>query len=261
MSKRAFLLILLLLYRPGGFHFAFSQSGTGNRSMVQETEESQKAFLRAYYSKDSGFENGLVFGQEYYAYHGRSDNKPLMYTDNLYTSSIIFDGKYYDGIKLQYDTYTDEVVYSDLNLFLLNFTSSQIALNEDKIEMFSFYRLGDTLNFYRIDEEGSNLEPRFYEIPYQGTTRLAIKHYSYAYKEKSIYQYKIKKAYYLDTGEGFYKFKNKKQFIKLFGGNAALIKSVIDKKNIRFSRKNDSSIVAILKEYDRMLSLSNNMGR
>ena len=261
MSKRAFLLILLLLYGPGVSRFAFSQSSAENRSRLQETEESQKAFLRAYYSTGSGFENDLVFGQEYYAYHSRSDNKPLMYTDNLYTSSIVFNGKYYDGIKLQYDTYTDEVVYTDLNLFLLNFTSSQIALNEDKIEMFSFYRLGDTLNFYRIDEEGSNLEPGFYEIPYQGTTRFVIKHYSYAYMERSIYQYKIKKTYYLDTGEGFYKFKSKKQFIKIFGENAGLIKSVIDKKNIRFSRKNDSSIVSVLKEYDQMLLLSDDTGR
>ncbi len=219
----------------------------------------QKAFLRAYYSSGSGFTNDLVFGQEYYAYHSRSTNKPLLFDDNLYTSSIIFDGKYYENIKLQYDAHTDEVVYIDLDLFL-NFTSYQISLNEDKIEMFSLYRLGDTLNFYRIDDVGSNLEPRFYEVPYQGITKLAIKYYCTVYMEKTIDQFKIRKAFYLDAGDGFYRFKGKRQFIKLFGGGSDQIKSIINENDIKFTLKDVSSIVSILEKYDQLLLESNITG-
>ena len=260
MSKRAIIFTLALIYGLSVTRSSFAQSASADQSVLQNTEETQKAFLRAYYSNGSGFENDLVFGQEYYAYHIRTQNKPLMYNDNLYTSSIIFDGKYYDGIKLQYDTYTDEVVYIDLDLFL-NFTSYQIALNEDKTEKFSFYRYGDTLNFYRIDEAESNLEPRFYEVPYQEHTRFAIKYYSAVYMEKSIDQFRIKKAYYLDAGNGFFRFRNKRQFLNIFGEEADKVKSIIDDNNIRFSRNEKSSIVHILKEYDQTLSLSDGQGR
>ncbi|HHU34455.1 MAG: hypothetical protein ACOX5K_05920 [Bacteroidales bacterium] len=258
MTTRS-LLTILLFYGLCGAGSAFAQSIAQNQSLPLNEEEIQKAFLRAYYSGGSGFTSDLVFGQEYYAYHSRSNSKPILFDDDLYTSSIIFDGKYYDNIKLQYDAYTDEVVYIDLNLFL-NFTSYQISLNKDKIEMFSLYRLGDTLNFYRIDEGGSNLEPRFYEVPYQGITRLAIKYYCTAHIEKTIEQFKIRKAFFLDTGDGFYRFRGKRQFIKLFGAGADEIRSIIDENDIRFSLKDPSSIVTILKKYDQLLLESNIAG-
>ena len=143
MTTRSLLTILLFYGLCGAGSLA--QSIAQNQSLPLNEEEIQKAFLRAYYS-GAAVSRALVFGQEYYAYHSRSNSKPILFDDDLYTSSIIFDGKYYDNIKLQYDAYTDEVWYIDLNLFL-NFTSYQISLNKDKIEMFSLYRLGRYAEF------------------------------------------------------------------------------------------------------------------
>ena len=44
-----------------------------------------------------------------------------------------------------------------------------------------------------------------------------------------------------------YRFRGKRQFIKLFGAGADEIRSIIDENDIRFSLKDPSSIVTILK--------------
>jgi len=250
MIKRVFFLIILI----SGIiwnNFTFGQSTDSPSIGFERTETLQKGVLRDYYFSRTGFMNDLIFGQEYYPYHNQSKNKPTLYTDNLYSTSLVFDGKQYDDVKLQYDAFSDEVIYSDIELFL-NFSSYLVALNDYLIESFSFYRLGDTLTFYYLGEGESNLPARFYEVVYSGQTKFLIKHYCSVFTEKTIPEYIIKEAYYLDTGNGFNRFRGKRQFLRLFGEKSETVRILMEEKGIRFEKKNKSVIADILVEFDNL---------
>ena len=224
------------------------------------------------YLIQNGLDNSLAFGQEYYPYYTRSNTSPFLYNDIAYSSSIVFDGKKYENVNIKYDTKTDELIYIEANTYtqfnsvaplkisfdangdiISRFDAFFISLNEDKIDSFSFYIYGDTVTFYRLGEK-DGLPTRFYEVPYYGKSRFVIKHFCSVYTEKSIEEYKIREAYYVDIGSGFQRIITKGQFFKLFGEDKELVKSIIMQNGISFNKKDKRQIINILQKYDQFIN-------
>ena len=142
----------------------------------------QTDYLHKFYFQNVDNIDELVNGKEYIPYYFRSKYKPLLYSDRKHKSSLTLNGRRYDNLMLEYDTFKDELIYSD-SLKLIDNKVFMISLNKDPVDGFSFYFGSDSLYFRYFSSETNlnfNLPEGFYEVGYDGKTKFIIKHKSYA---------------------------------------------------------------------------------
>ena len=211
------------------------------------------------YIKDSYFAkievpNELINGKEYESYFARSTSKPLLFRDKKRTATLFTRTRQYKNISLEYDTFHDEVIYTDKSR-TLDDRFPQISLNKDITEGFNLYFEDDSMIFkyLRLPECGKqNLKEGFYEVAYQGRTKFFIKHKSSFYQKEGLNEYKYYHEYYLSTGDTFVKIKSRRSLLKLFGEKAAMMKKYMHESRIRMRQADRNQLVEILKHYDSL---------
>lgn len=214
----------------------------------------QAQYLKKEYSGKIEAPEELINGKEYESYYIRSIIKPILFPDRKRTASIITRTRVYPGLNLQYDTFTDEVIYTDTTK-MLNYRFPQIALNKDKIEGFNLYFTGDSMIFryLRMPECASmKLKEGFYEIAYDGKSRFLIKHQSLFYEKEGVYNYKYKPVRYIDTGKGFTHVSNRKDLLKLTGLHSREVKRYLHANGIRVRQATRDQLVTVLKYCDSL---------
>jgi len=227
---------------------------TGGKDMIVLTEKAQKEYLEKDYSLRVGVDDGVVNGRTYFPYHYRSKNKPLLYFEKDRTASITMNGRKYENIILQYDTFTDEVIFPEIEnkhgqgLYL-------ISLNKDIIDSFVLFFKNDTLTFRNITEKevsGTGLPSGFFEIAYDGDSKFMVRHTSAVHQKNGIDEYFYSPAGYVNTGAGFTRIKSNGQFIKMFGNRSAEMKKIVDRYKINIRKANKNQIISALRLYDNL---------
>ena len=216
--------------------------------------DSQLQYIKSSYSAKIEVPNELINGKEYESYYIRSTSKPLLYPEKRRTATLFTRTRQYKNISLQYDTFHDEVIFTDKSRILSD-RFPQIALNKDIAVGFNLYFDDDSLIFryFRLPECSKlNLSEGFYEIAYQGRTRFVIKHKSSFYQREGLNEYKYYREYYVSTGEAFHKIKNKKSLLKLFGEKSGMMKKYLHESRFRMGQANRNQLVDILKHYDSL---------
>ena len=182
--KILFLLILLPLVLPSR-----GQNGNLlNNNSINNLENSnpgsltnrQISYLKNSYSEKIESRGEFINGKEYESYYGRSIYKPLLFPDKKRNSALFTRTRRYSNITLQYDTFLDEVIYTDTSR-TINYRFPQIALNKEIVEGFNLYLENDSLifrNFRLAESSMCNLKEGFYEIAYVGKSKYVIKHIS-----------------------------------------------------------------------------------
>lgn len=196
----------------------------------------------------------LINGRLSFRYYYRSKFKPILFFDEQHSSSITLKGRNYDNIILNYDTYNDEVIYTDRTRFLYN-RPLDVALNKDNIDCFSLCFGDDTLIFRYFSKDSGcnfNLEDGFYEVVYEGGSRYLIKHYSNASERNGIKEFNYSRIYYASVGHGFTKVKSKGQFIRLFGERSDDVRKFVKESGIRIHKDDKSQIIKVLSYYDSL---------
>jgi hypothetical protein len=232
-----------------------NSSGDKNNQSVthRQIENIQKS-----YSDKVEAPREFINGKEYESYYTRSKSKPLLYPDRKRTATIITRTRRYNNLTLQYDTFLDEVIYTDTSR-TINYRFPQIALNKDIVDGFNLYFDDDSLifNYYRQPEcVKNNLEEGFYEIAYTGKSRLIIRHTSSYYVREGMNEYKYSADKYLSTGEGFSRIKSKGDLLKVLGNKSAEIKKYLHMARIRIRQADKNQFVEILKYYDSLIASS-----
>jgi hypothetical protein len=214
--------------------------------------ERQTEFLRASYSRKNEPPEKLINGTEYESYYSRSKVKPLLFPDKPRTASAITKTRRFNNLILQYDTFLDEVIYTDTSK-MLNFRYPQIALNKNIIDGFNLYFKDDSLIFRYLRKPGysdKKLKEGFYEIAYEGASRFVIKHESSFYEREGLVNYKYSPVNYISVGHAFYPVKNRKNLLRLMDDKSKEIKKYIHASGIRIGQASRNQIVMILKYYD-----------
>jgi len=223
-------------------------SGNGITALI----EKQTEFLRDSYSKKNEPPEKLINGKEYESYYTRSKVKPLLFPERPRTATAITKIKRFDNLILQYDTFLDEVIYTDTSK-MINFRYPQIALNKNIITGFTLYFKDDSLIFrYLSNQEysGKKLKEGFYEIAYEGASQYVIKHESTFYEREGLVNYKYSPVDYISAGHAFYPVKNKKSLLRVMDDKSNEIKKYIRSSGMRIRQANRNQIVMILKYYD-----------
>ncbi|MCX6321505.1 MAG: hypothetical protein NTX93_06850 [Bacteroidia bacterium] len=197
----------------------------------------------------------IINGKECLPYSFRSKTTPMFYSREKLNATLNVNNRLYKNIKLQYDTFKDDLIYIDTNR-IINFEFPRIALNKDIIEGFSLYINGDIINFKHLrfpESSDKKLVDGFYEVVYEGSsTRFIIKHRSTLYNKEGLNEYKYSPERYVSIGEKYYKIRNKKNFILMFGNHSQEIKEFLRKAEIRIKKAGKDQIIEVLKYYDSL---------
>lgn len=253
MARLSFLFLLLLCSFRGLSQEAAKVSASGGNDLITRTETAQKEYLEKAYSLSTGTDDGLVNGRTYFPYHYRSKHKPLLFFEKDRTASITMKGRTYRNIFLQYDTFTDEVVFPEIEnkhaegLY-------QISLNKDIIDSFVLFFRDDTLTFTNITghEAGSaGIPAGFYEVAYDEDSRYFVRHTSAVHQKNGIDEYFYSPTGYINTGTGFTRIRSNKQFMKQFGTGSAEMKKIMDRYKINVRKADKNEIISVLRLFDK----------
>jgi hypothetical protein len=227
---------------------------SGN-SDLRSLNTSQSDYISHLYYAKIETPRELINGKEYESYYQRSEIKPLLFPGKIRTASIFTQTRRYDNLSIQYDTFLDEVIYTDTSR-TVNFRFPQIALNKDILEGFNLYFENDSLKFrnYRLAEcLQKNLMEGFYEVVYEGRSSYLIKHRSSYYQRQGLNNYKYAPENYISVGGPFYKIKNKKSLLGLFGEKSGQIDNYLHISRIKLKRADKNQIMSVLKLYDSLV--------
>ena len=223
-----------------------SSEVSSNQMFAISTESTKK-----YISGITDFE--LINGRDYFQYYYRSSLKPILFAEKESKASVTINGRKYENKRLFYDTYTDEVVFSDTeNVY--NLAKYYISLNRDNIDSFTFHFNNDTLIFSYYsssDNSGFNLPDGFYEQAYSGESEYLVRHRSVVHKKNGIAQYFYSPAGYIRAEENFVKLRSSRQFARIFKGRGDEIRRILNQKGINIRRAGKNEIITVLKLIDR----------
>jgi hypothetical protein len=216
----------------------------------------QISYLFTLYNQRIDDSNVLINGRDYIRYYYRSEIKPLLFNEKKRSGSLVLNGRKYDNLTLEYDTYLDELIYSDRTKFFVD-KSLMIALNKDPVDDFKLYFDNDSIlfrHFKSSDGVKFNLPEGFYEIVYDGNSKYIIKHQSFVTTEDGVYEYLYSPAGYVMVGENFSRVRSKKGFVELFGEKSKEIKKFMRTSKIHNRKMDKKQIASVLMFYDTVIS-------
>lgn len=216
--------------------------------------ERQIDYIQKTYAAEIETPKELINGKEYESYYTRSQSKPLLFVARKRTATIITPSRRYNNVILQYDTFLDEVVYTDTSR-TINFRFPEIALNKNIVQGFNLYFEDDSLQFryFRNPEcARRNIKEGFYEVVYQGKSEYLIRHTSSYYVREGRNEYKYSPENYISVGDVFYRIKSKSGLLELFADKSAEIKKFLHINRIRIRQAGKNEFVSIVKFYDSL---------
>jgi|GEM_PF-984482 len=232
-----------------------SLNGSGKIDLSSLIDRQTK-YIKSSYSEKIEAPKEFINGKEYESYYARSKSKPLLLPDKKRSASIFTRTRRYNNLTLQYDTFLDEAIYTDTSR-TINYSFPKIALNKDIVEGFNLYFEDDSLIFryFRLPDCVKNkLKEGFYEVAYQGKSKYVIKHTSSFYVREGLNEYKYAPENYISTGDVFYRVKNKRSLLKLFGEKSGEIKKYLHLSRIRIRQADKNQFVSIMKFYDSLIT-------
>jgi hypothetical protein len=248
MARLSFLLLLFLCSLRGMSQVTAMITADGEKDMILRTETAQKEYVEKAYALRVGVDDGLINGRTYFPYHYRSKSKPLLFFEKDRTASISINGRNYKNVFLHYDTFTDEVIYPEIeNKHAQGLY--QVSLNKDIIDSFVLFFNDDTLTFRNVtvnEAASAGIPSGFYESAYDGDIKYIIRHTSAVHQKNGIGEYFYSPIGYVDTGSGFTRIRSNSKFIKLFGDRSAEMKKILDRYKINVRKANKNQITGAL---------------
>jgi hypothetical protein len=214
----------------------------------------QTDYLNKLYYKVIATPNDIINGKECLPYSFRSETTPLFYSREKLNATLNVNNRLYKNVKLQYDTYLDELIYTDTSR-IINNEFPRIDLNKDIIEGFSVNIYGVITNFRHLrfhENEGSKMTDGFYEIAYEGATQFIIRHRSTLYNKQGMNEYKYSPERYILLENKYNKIVNNRNLIQLLSYHSQEVKNYLHKSQIRVKKAGKDQIVEVLKYYDSL---------
>jgi len=222
---------------------------------LQDTGEN--GMIGIYLGK-TGPARAFIDGKNYYPYYLNAKNIPLLRDEERRYARLTINGRSYDNLVLKYDTYTDDIIYTDDSLIYDN-RVRQVALNKYKVSRFDLIFSYDTLFFRffsKTIDSTFNLPEGFYEVALAGEVTYLIRHRSYAtkvapgYNAASLRDYVYKPENYIRINNNFVRITSRRQFTELFGEHSHEINRYLQSRRINISKAGKKQIIEVLRYYE-----------
>jgi hypothetical protein len=255
MSKFLLFLLVFSISIQGIAQKSLTLQGVNERNNYLTILGFQKDYLYKFYYQKVDDADALINGRDYVPYYNRSKSKPLLIDEKKSTGSLTFNGRKYNHLILDYDTYLDELIYSDSSKFI-NDVMFKIALNKEPVDGFSLFPGNDTLIFRHFRPGGTmkfNLPEGFYEVIYDGETKYIRKHQSLPLEKDGIYEYVYSAYDYILVGDDFSRITTTKSFIKLLGAKSNRVKKFMRINSVHLRKADNKEISIVMKYYDSQI--------
>jgi hypothetical protein len=230
----------------------FSSAVNVKAENYQLANNARKENLLKLYSENINPSLNLINGREYYPYYSSSTRKPVFLWGERYSSCIIINGMRYNNILLEYDTYTDDLLYIDGSRSFRS-VPLRIAFNRNNVDLFEFITDNDTLEFKFFGSKNNiNLKDGFYEEVYHNRSVFLIKHYSSCSINDGVSEYPYHAISYVNIGNGFAKINSIRQLCRLMGSYSSEVRKYCRKQSIPLSSKSKKQISDILDHFDKL---------
>ena len=231
----------------------FLSESTGNE-ISSNIENEQIDFLYKLYNSriDPSFE--LINGRGYFPYYYRSQLKPVLFLEKTHQSSVTINGRRFENVTLDYDTFTDEIIYIDSSRICI-FAPLRVAINKDNVDRAEFYDGIDSISLRYFTKETVplfNLKEGYYEVVSESKSKYLIKHSSILKKIPGIDEYIYTTTGYADTGSGYIKITKRKNFIMMFGNRGNEVRKYMESMGIKFKKMSKPEIMNVLNYYDSL---------
>ncbi len=207
------------------------------------------------YHQATGIKREFVNGKEYFPYYFRSKSNPMLRFDEPRSAILTYKDRTYQHLALQYDTFTDEVVYSDDRL-IFNNRVCPVSLNKDLASRFELCFGHDTLHFryfIKSRDPGFTLPDGYYEVAHDRKTQYLIRHISTSYRTVDrTTEYIYKPVNYIRTGNDFSEITTGKKFIAQFGNRSEEIRHFLRQKRISIRKADKKQIKEVLDFYEAL---------
>ena len=212
------------------------------------------------YLEKTGPARAFIDGKNYYPYYLNAKNIPLLRDEERRSARLTINGRSYDNLVLKYDTYTDDIIYTDDSLIYDN-RVRQVALNKYKVSRFDLIFSYDTMFFRffsKTIDSTFNLPEGFYELARSGKVTYLIRHRSYAtkvapgYNAASLRDYVYKPENYIRMENDFARITSRRQFTELFGEHSHEMNRYLKSRRINISKADKRQIIEVLKYYEKL---------
>lgn len=256
MIKSALIILFIICFlkisaQPAGSSRMISSAGF-EKIDISSLSVQQKNWLEKIYNNSVTSHNELINGKEYMPYYYRSGTNPLLLFKSNRTATLFFRDMQFKNISLQYDTFLDEVIYTDVTR-IVNGSCQQIALNKDNIRGFNLYFDYDSLIFRYLrfsENDAETMTDGYYEVVYEAKTRFIIRHRSTMYNKEGLDKYEYSPERYILSGDKWVKITSGKTFLKIFGTRSKEIAGLLHKSKIKIKTATKGQIADLLKYYD-----------
>jgi hypothetical protein len=229
---------------------------TGRNGMTDsEIAAGQKEYLEKMYYKTFVTSNDFVDGKEYFNYAYKSKNSPLLSSAKNFNAVLFMDGRKYDNIKLQYDSYIDEVLYSDTSR-VINYQFPKVVLKKDAVDGFILISGIDSMkfgNFKFLNDSVNKTDGGYYEIVYNGPSRCLIKHRAILYISEARNEYKYSPEKFILRDGNYHKIRNNKELLKLFSNQSRDINTFLRRNRINVRKAGREELAETLKYCDALV--------
>ena len=241
MKYNTFFFILLVILLV---HFkAFGQLDKSDSGFYQTAVNNA---INAY-SKSETDQARIYNGRQYKPFTFPFINgSPFFLTDQFSNASIVYDGGFYDNIRLLYDEVAEMVIFS---------AGSRLELINDRIEKFTI--AGHRFIHLKKDSIKNGVPAGFYEQLYAGNIQVFKKEKKSLKDVLSVadgYQagIEVKTGYYIRKKGSYYTVNKKKEVLNILSDKRKEIQQLIKENKLDFRHDKENTLVAIAAYYDQL---------
>ncbi len=207
------------------------------------------------HAKDIYYQSGkdhsnLYNGKEYIAF---KKNMPevgtlFFHSDDWEEGSVFYDGELYEKVSMRFDLLREKIVIEHKG-------QGEIELISEKIK---YVRIaGHTFLESSNNNETKSLSPGFYDLIYDGTTKVFVRRLKVAEERietqvSMILTFKEKNTIHILKNDKYYVVGNKSSALKIFGDQKSALKKFMSKNNIRYRANREDALIRMAGQYDQL---------
>lgn len=195
----------------------------------------------------------VLNGSEYELYYPVTGSNPLFPHERYPNGRVVIEGVEYEPVVIQYDTYIDQLIYFDPRHHIGQLVIP-VILNKFSIDEFELGITGDRMFFKYIDFPDSPVYPDdgFYEMIYEGASRLMYRYNSILAVTNGEYIFKIRKVKILENDHKYYRITGKNSLFKALSDKKKDMRNYLKEKKLHVRIADKKDFRNILTFYDRI---------
>lgn len=194
--------------------------------------------IEQWYQKQIGQNNTPIANGAYYRIEAQTPSQHQFLESPIWDiGTVIIQGQRFDSVRLLYNLFDDLLIVENSGVYRSNF--QPIEPNQKAVDAF----ITHDRYFVNVESDSISEGPGFYEMVYDGDNlNLLSKRSKLKTVNEREVQYFQEQHFFIQIGESFYRYKNKRTLYDLFPDHKKQIRSFAQRNSNGMSRRSPNSI-------------------